>query len=74
MPARRHAPAGTQHDENKSTGPKADAKVPVNLRLPEGTVRKLKIHSLAEGLSASEVVSRLIEDHLTKHDLVTKQD
>jgi hypothetical protein len=46
----------------------------VNLRLPEGSLLKLKIHSLAEGLSASEVVSQLIEEHLTKHELVTKED
>jgi hypothetical protein len=73
MSARSPATTKPPHDESSSTEPKADAKVPVNLRLPEASVLKLKLHSLAEGLTASEVVSRLIDDHLTKHELVTKE-
>ena len=45
-------------------------KSPINLRLPDEILTKLKVHSLATGVPASDIVAKLIDDNLTEYDLV----
>jgi hypothetical protein len=50
-------------------------KSPIKLRLPVGTLTKLKVHSLATGIPASDIVAKPIDASPTEYDLVpTRKD
>lgn len=70
----RETPASTKRprvrtDEEPSG---SEAKVPLTLKVPESAAMRLKVHSLAVGRTASDVVAELIETHLTKYHITER--
>jgi hypothetical protein len=63
-----------QQDAKPEQSKEKEERVPVNLRLPASTVTRLKLHSLAEKTSASDIVAELIETHLRKHSIISEGD
>ncbi len=49
-------------------------KATINLRLPLEALMRLKVHCALERRTASDVVTDLIEQNLTKHKVVTLED
>jgi hypothetical protein len=49
-------------------------KATINLRLPLEALMRLKVHCALERRTASDVVTDLIEQNLTKHKVVTFED
>jgi hypothetical protein len=79
MPARDRTTSGRKNGtanpaRDSQSEPEADAKdprVPLTLRVPASSAVKLKLHSLAEGKSASDIVAGLIEANLNKYSILT---
>lgn len=62
----------------RKSGPKihlaatAATRVAVNLKLPQEILTRLKVHSLATQVSASDIVARLIDANLTDFEIVPR--
>ena len=74
--ARRSASSSSRNGAESPARRNARAieKASINLRLPLEAVTRLKVHCALERRTASDVVTDLIEQNLTKHKVVTLEE
>lgn len=64
QPERDDATAGDAGARGRKAGRPGGAKQALNLRMDVGTIQRLKLHALARGTTASDLVTQLVEAHL----------
>ena len=68
------APPRNGAEPTPGSNPRRIEKATINLRLPLEALMRLKVHCALERRTASDVVTDLIEQNLTKHKVVTLED